>query len=202
MAAGDTKLTICSDAMLMLGASPISSFAETTDAAKIADRLYDDVADTCLQQYPWSWSIKKTQLARLASNPINEWSYAYALPGDILGDPQAVFNSSAVGSRPVREWEIYGTSIYCNYESVWIDYQFRVDESQMPSYFVLMLKAAAASAFAVPVTDQVSKADYYHAMAFGPPGENMRGGRMRVAMSVDGGRPAQAIEDFPLADVR
>lgn len=202
MAAGDTKLTICSDAMIMLGASPISSFAEATDASKAADRLYDDIRDTCIQQYPWSWSVKKVKLARLDAAPINEWKYAYALPGDILGDPLALFDSSAVGARPRRDWEIYGTSIFCNHEQVWIDYQYRVDESRMPAYFVRMLKAAMAAAFAVPVTDSHQKADYYQAMAFGTLSDNMRGGLMRVAMNIDGGKPPQAIEDFPLVDVR
>lgn len=188
--------------MIMLGASPISSFAETTDAAKTADRLYDDIKDTALQQYDWSWSIKKVALSRLEAAPLNEWKYAYALPGDIIGNPKALFDSVAVGSRPKREWEVYGTSIYCNYESVWIDYQWSVTESLIPAYFIRMLKAALASAFAVPVTDQVSKADYYHSLAFGPPAENMRGGLMRVAMTIDGGKPPQAFEDFPLYDLR
>jgi len=202
MASGDTKLSICSDAMIMLGASPISSFSETTDAAKVADRLYDAIRDTCIQTYDWSWSIKKVKLARLDAAPINEWAYAYALPGDILGDPKALFNSGAVGARPNQDWEVYGTSIFCNHEEVYIDYQYTVDESRMPSYFVRMLKAALASAFAVPVTDQISKADYYHSLAFGPPNENMRGGLMRAATTIDGGKPPQAFEDFPLLEGR
>lgn len=202
MASGDTKLSICSDAMIMLGAAPISSFAEATDAAQIADRLYDDIRDMMIQQYDWSWSVKKIKLARLATAPLNEWKYAYTLPGDILGDPRALFNSSGVGARPVREWEIYGTSIFCNYEDVYIDYQYQVLESLMPSYFVRVLKAALASAFAVPVTDSTAKADYFHAMAFGPPIENMRGGLMRVAMNIDGSRPPQSFEDFALVAVR
>lgn len=202
MAAGDTKLTICSDALIMLGASPLSSFAEATDASKTADRLYDTICETAIQQYDWSWSIKKVKLARLEATPTTEWRYAYALPGDILGPPKAVFDTSAAGGRPRREWEIYGTSLLCNYESVWIDYQCRVTEAQMPSYFVRMLKAALASAFAVPVTDSHQKGDYYHSLAFGSPADNMRGGLMRVAMNIDGGRPPQAIEDFPLIDVR
>lgn len=202
MASGDTKLTICSDAMIMLGAAPISSFAEATDAAKVADRLYDDIRDMMIQQYDWSWSVKKVKLARLEAAPLNEWKYAYALPGDILGDPKALFDSSAVGSRPVREWEIYGTSVFCNYEDVYIDYQYRVLESLMPSYFVRVLKSALASAFAVPVTDSTAKADYFQAIAFGPAGENMRGGLMRVAMNIDGSRPPQSFEDFALVAVR
>lgn len=202
MASGDTKLTICSDAMIMLGAAPISSFAEATDAAKVADRLYDDIRDMMIQQYDWSWSVKKIKLARLEAAPLNEWKYAYALPGDILGDPKALFDSGAVGARPVREWEVYGTSIFCNYENVYIDYQYRVLESLMPSYFVRVLKAALASAFAVPVTDSTGKADYFQAIAFGPAAENMRGGLMRVAMNIDGSRPPQSFEDFALVAVR
>lgn len=202
MATGDTKLTICSDAMIMLGASPISSFAEETDAAKTADRLYDNIRDVLLQQYEWSWSLKKVKLARLASAPINEWKYAYALPGDILGVPRALFNSSSVGSRPIRDWELYGTSVYTDEEQIWIDYQYTVPEAIMPPYFIRLLKAALASIFAIPVTDSAGKADFFHAMAYGPPGENMRGGLMRVCMNIDGGKPSQAIEDFALIDVR
>lgn len=202
MASGDTKLTICSDAMIMLGAAPISSFAEATDAAKVADRLYDDIRDTLLQQYEWSWSVKKVKLARLEAAPLNEWKYAYALPGDMLGLPRALFISSQPGARPMRDYEIYGTSVFCNYEDVWIDCQTRIDESRMPSYFVRVLKAACASAFAIPVADSSSKADFFHAMAYGSAADNMRGGLMRVAMNIDGNRPSQAIEDFTLIAVR
>ena len=85
MAQGDTKLSICSEALIMLGAAPLSSFATGTDEAQVADRLYDDIRDTILMQYPFSWSVKKVKLARLANTPINEWKYNYALPGDILG---------------------------------------------------------------------------------------------------------------------
>ena len=202
MAAGDTKLSICSDAMIMLGAAPLSSFSEGTDAAQAADRLYDDIRDTMIAQYPWAWSTKKVSLARLAAAPTNEWKYAYAIAGDILGVPRALFGSSFVGARPLNGWEVYGTSIFTNYESVWIDYQYQVEESKMPPYFVRALKAALASAFSIPVADSSSKGDYFHALAFGPPSDNMRGGLMRVAMNIDGGLPPQAIEDFTLIAVR
>ena len=43
----------------MLGASPLSSFSEGTDAAQICDRLYDDLKKSLVASYPWSWSFKK-----------------------------------------------------------------------------------------------------------------------------------------------
>ena len=52
MASGDTKLSICSDALIMLGAAPLSSFSEGTDSAQITDRLYDDIRDSTLGMFP------------------------------------------------------------------------------------------------------------------------------------------------------
>jgi len=203
MAAGDTKLSICSDALIMLGASPLSSFADGTDEAQVADRLYDDVRDTLLMQYPYSWTMKKVKLAQLSDAPINEWTYKYALPSDILGNPKAVFNTSAVGGLPVRDFEIYAGGFYTDYPEVWIDYQFRPDASLFPQYFVRLLKTALAAEFAEPITDQITKADYFHNRAYGSPSDNMRGGLGRVATNIDGqDRPSQQIQEFPITDVR
>jgi hypothetical protein len=203
MAAGDTKLSICSDALIMLGANPLSSFTVGTDDAQVADRLYDDVRDTLLMQYPYSWSIKKVKLARLVQTPINEWKYIYQLPGNLLGNPKAVFNVNSVGATPQRDFEIYGDGLNTNYENVWIDYQYRPEPFEFPPYFVRLLKTALAAEFAEPVTDQITKADYFHNRAYGAPSENMRGGLVRVAINIDGAdRPAQQIQEFPISDIR
>ncbi len=73
MAAGDTALSICSDALILLGAAPLSSFTEGTDAAQACDRLYPDLRDPLLSNYQGSWSVKKEQLARLTTAPTNEY---------------------------------------------------------------------------------------------------------------------------------
>ena len=187
----------------MLGAAPLSSFSDGTDEAQVADRLYDDIRDTILMQYPFSWSVKKVKLGRLSTTPINEWKYIYALPGDILGNPKAVFNVGTTSALPVRDFEIYSSGLYTSYEEVWIDYQYTPDPSVFPPYFVKLLKTALAAEFAEPVTDQITKGDYYHNKAYGLPSENMRGGLMRVAINIDGAdRPAQVIQEFPISDIR
>ena len=203
MASGDTKLSICSDALIMLGASPLSSFSDGTDEAQVADRLYDDVRDTLLMQYPYSWTLKKVQLAQLLDTPINEWKYKYQLPGDRLGLPKAVFPTSAISERSVRDYEIYAGGLYTNLETVYIDYQYRPDPTDFPPYFVRLLKTALAAEFAEPITDQLTKADYYHQKAYGAPSDNMRGGLVRVAINIDGiDKPAQSIQEFPISDIR
>lgn len=204
MAAGDTSLSICSDALIMLGAQPISSFTEGSDAAQACDRLYPDLRDSLLSRYPWSWSYKKTQLARLATPPISEWDYAYQLPGDMLSGVRALFNTADTFGMPLRYgWEIYGDQVYTNEETVYIDYQSSVNESKMPYYFVHLLRHALAGELGMVITDQISKADYFRSLAFGTPGENGRGGLFREAMNIDSrGQLPQVIEDYSLIDVR
>lgn len=203
MATGDTKLSICSDALIMLGASPLSSFADGTDEAQVADRLYDDLRDTLIMQYPYSWTIRKKKLARLADSPINEWRYKYQMPGEMLGNPKAVFNTSSVGATPVRNYELFANGLYTNLENVWIDYQYLPEPAEFPPYFVRLLRTALAAEFAEPITDQISKAEYFHVKAYGTPAENQRGGLVRVAINIDGAdKPSQALQEFPLSDIR
>jgi len=203
MAAGDSALSICSDALILLGAAPISSFNEGTDEANTCDRLYPDVRDATLQMYPWSFSFKKVQLARTINTPVNEWTYEYTLPSDRIGPPRAVFNSTSVGARPMTRWEIYGDKILTDETTIVIDYQYSVSESVMPVYFIQLLKYQMAWHLAEPITDQVQKTDYWKTIALGSPGENNRGGYMRTAMNIDGqGNTPQMIEDYSLIAVR
>jgi len=204
MATGDTDLSICSDALILLGASPISSFTEGTDISQACNRLYPDLRDTILSTYNWSWTTEKVQLARLASAPTNEWRYAYQLPGDMLSGVIAVFETNSILARPTRYgWEVYGDQLYTNMETVYIDYQSTIAESKMPNYFVRLLRTAMASELALVVTDQASKAEYFRNQAFGSPAENGRGGLLREAMNIDArGQATQVIEDFTLIEVR
>jgi hypothetical protein len=203
MATGDSKLTICNDALIMLGGRVISSFSEGTDNAQVADRLYDDIKVMCLTMYPWSFSFKKVQLARTLNTPVTEWKYEYQIPGDVISGPRALFDTSSPGARPVTWWERYEDKVLTSYERVWIDYQFDPGEDRLPSYFVQLLKYMLAWHFAEPVTDQFPKGEYWRSVAVGTPQENGRGGYFRQAMNIDGQtQPNQMIEDFSLIAVR
>ena len=203
MAAGDSSLRICSDALLILGEKPISSFSEGTDSANICDRLYPNIRDALIQQYPWAFSFKKISLAQTINTPINECIYEYQLPADRIGPPRAVFTSTAVGARPFQGWEIYEDKLLTNSPTIVVDYQFSVPENKMPVYFVQLLKYMMAWHLAEPLTDQATKAQYWQSVAVGAPSDNGRGGYFRIAANIDGqGQTPQAIEDFSLIAVR
>ena len=204
MATGDTDVSICSDALILLGAEPITSFTDGSDSAQACSRLYPDLRDTIISSYVWSWSLKKSQIARLSTAPVNEWQYAYQLPGDMLSGVLAVFETAGTTERSRRYgWEIYGEQLFTNMETVYIDYQQSIVESKMPVYFVRLLRTAMAAELAIVITDQASKSDYFRAQAFGTPMENGRGGLMREAMNIDArGQSTQIVEDYSLIEVR
>lgn len=199
----NSALSICSDALLMIGAAPISSFNDGSDGASICDRLYPDLRDQALMAYPWSFSFKKTQLARLVTTPTNEYRYQYQMPADRLGAPRAVYNSSGLNQYPITEYRIMGANVLTNEEIIYVDYQYSLPESEMPVWFVQFLKYLMAAHIAFPMTDQLDKAEYYKVMAVGTPGDNGRGGYMRTAMNIDGmNQPVNSIKDFSLTQVR
>jgi hypothetical protein len=203
MAAGDTDIRICSDALLMLGGKAISSFNEGTSASNTCDRLYPGVKFSTLQSYPWSFSFKKVQLAQTINTPVNQYRYEYQLPSDRLGAIRRAYNSTAIGVGTFNDWVIQGDKLLTNETTVVIDYQFAPTESEMPAYFVQLLKYMMAWHLADPITDQVSKTQYWQQVAVGSPGENNRGGYFRTAMVVDGqGNTTQSFEDFSLIEVR
>lgn len=204
MATGDTDVSICSDALILLGAEPITSFTDGSDSAQACSRLYPDLRDTIISSYVWSWSLKKSKISRLSTAPLNEWRYAYQMPGDMLSGVLAVFETNSTNERSRRYgWEIYGQEFYTNMETVFIDYQRSVAEASLPHYFVRLLRTAMAAELAIVITDQAAKADYFRAQAFGSPGENGRGGMMREAMNIDArGQSTQIVEDYSLIEVR
>lgn len=203
MAAGDTGISICSDALIMLGAKAISSFNDGTDESSTCDRLYPDVRDSMLVQYPWSFTLKKVKLARLVTVPNSVWRYEYQLPGDRLGNPRAVYNRGNPGSPVQKDWEIQGDKLLTNLDEVFIDYQYQTPEFAMPQYFVQLLKYMMAWHLAMPITEQMDKAGYWQGIAVGGANENGRGGYFRTAANIDGqSQPTRIIEDYSLIAVR
>lgn len=203
MAAGDNAISICSDALILLGAKPISSFNDGTDGANTCDRLYPDIRDALLVQYPWSFTLKKAKLARLITTPTTAWRYEYQLPGDRLSNVRSVRNSPSPNAPIQKDWEIQGDRLLTNLDEVFIDYQFQTQEFAMPPYFVQLMKYMLAWHLAMPITDEMNKAQYWQGVAVGGGNENGRGGYFRTATNIDGqGQAMQIIDDYTLVAVR
>ena len=209
MAIGDTDVSICNKALLFLGANKITSFAEGSAAADACNLLYKEVKKSTLAMYSWTFSLGKATLPQETTSPTSEWTYQYALPNDMLsGVPRAVRASTTAGSPIIQNWEIGqssngGTVLFSDETTITIDYQKDVNEGAMPSYFVTLLAYQLAWHLAESITDQTGKVEIWRNIALGNPGEGMRGGYFRQAVSIDSaGQTPGIISDYMLSDVR
>lgn len=209
MAAGDSDVSICNKALLLLGAEAISSFSDGTPGAQACNTIYTEVKFSTMGMYPWSFTIAKTQLARDTVTPQNEWTHQYLLPNDmLLGVPRAVRTTSAAGGQLFKQWEIAqsssgGAVLMTDAEEIHIDYQKAVSEGGMPTYFVQLLAYQMAWHLAEVITDKTQKSEYWRSVALGTPGEGLRGGYFRQAANIDaGGQTPSVVGDYLLTDVR
>lgn len=195
-------VSLCSDALLLLGAGTISSFTDGTDKATVAGNLYPAIRDALLVAYPWRCTLSKAQLPRLSAAPANEWTYQFQLPAQMLRLRQA-FASAAAGAPPLLEYEIFGATLCADAPAVWADIQVNPGEAAYPPYLTLLLKYALAADFAHSIVESDSKAEYWNARAFGTPAEGGMGGYFRQARGLDASQqPPQQITDFPLVAAR
>ena len=85
---------------------------------------------------------------------------------------------------PIQSYEIIytnsGPAIATHEETIFVDYVSSVvSEGVMPSYFVQLLVYMLAWHMAEPVTDQITKSDYWRKITVGTATENGRGGYLR-----------------------
>lgn len=178
-----SKIEIASNACVLLGANPISAFTEGTEG-KVATALYDSTYRGVLASFRWRFATKKAQLGRLVDSPLNTYNYQYQLPTDLV---------NLIKAEDGDDYEIYGDKLYSNLPSVSIDYIYTVPETLLPDYFVLTLQFLLAASFAIPITDNATKAQTY---------ADLYNKQYLIAKNIDSTqRPSVAIQDSPLTSL-
>lgn len=79
-----SAVSICSNALVMLGAKPINDLDQATDQARICKNVYDSVRDNVLRAHTWNCATRRVQLAPLAAKPDFDFTHQFQLPGDWL----------------------------------------------------------------------------------------------------------------------
>jgi len=177
---GDTDVSICNFALLLIGIDPISSLSESSPAAQACARAYPVIRNSVLSEYNWRVAVRKRQISLLADAvPLNEWTRIHAFPTDMLQGPHAVFGDGS--AAPTHDWEIYDGRLYSNYESVVIDYSAAPDESAFPPILVDFLGHALAAGLAVPLTGDKDMAAEYRIKAYGAAQLDRNGGLFAAA---------------------
>jgi len=180
-----SKISICSNALILLGEAPISSFDDPGAGALTAANLYESSYINMLSMHRWRFATKKAQLGRLSAAPLNEWQYQYQLPTDIV---------ALITTYPNTNYELYGDKLYANDATISVDYVHRMDESQLPLWFTKTMEFYLAMQFAIPVTGNSTRLGEMN---------QLWTQQLRSAKNIDSTiRPNAGVFDSPFTSIR
>lgn len=146
----NTDVSVCNTALIMVGADEINSFSDNTAEAKLAAAVYADTKNTLLQYHPWRFSLIQKDLGgELTAAPLfDKWKYRYQLPPDLL---------RIIQLEDQENYEIYEDELYTNASPCRVVYQRKVNESEMPSYFIRCLNFHLARIFSISLQEDSTK---------------------------------------------
>lgn len=149
-----TAVGICSNALLQLGDSPIASFDENTQRARLCANLWPMVRDDFLRKHIWACTRKRVILAPEAGTPAFDWGYSFLLPGDWVRTLQV----GEQGERIAYEHE--GRRILTDEATLKLVYVWRnEDPTQWDDAMVDAACAALVARMAYPLTKSASLAE-------------------------------------------
>lgn len=82
-----TSTSICNSALVKIGAERITSLTDTDSVAAIlCNEQFEKIRDEVLRAHPWNFALDRASLSQVADyeDPLDEWSYKYALPSTCL----------------------------------------------------------------------------------------------------------------------
>lgn len=151
-----TGVSICSNALLMLGAQTINDFQDqqNLDRAKLCANLYPSQRDSILRAHPWNCCIKRIVLAPLAEAPAFGYSNAFELPADCL----RVLEVGTGGCQ--IDYLVESQTIQADTTVLELRYVFRNEsESTWDTHLIDLMTAKMAAVLAYPVTQSTSERD-------------------------------------------
>jgi hypothetical protein len=138
------QVDICNNALREIGATPITSFLDNTIEAELCNQFYEQTRDELLEDYPWSFALKRQELALVVGNPLYQYKYMHELPYDLL----RLFHTNIHG-----DYTVEGTNLLSNQESVYAIYISRVtDSSKFTSQFSQAFIKAMVAKLIFPIT--------------------------------------------------
>lgn len=148
-----TDISICSNALLMLGDAPISSFTEADSPtnikrSQIVGNLWPQVRDSVLRAKTWNCCKKRVLLAALGDTP--SWGYTaqFLKPGDWLRTVQVGYDGQ---DWPFRD---EGGRILCNTDALPLLYIFR---NEVAASYDSMLQEVLSLAMAARIAYAITK---------------------------------------------
>lgn len=187
-----TEVSICSNALLRLGADPISSFDEADvegsniERARLASNLWPSIRRQVLRAHTWNCAIRRVLLSPDALAPEFGFAYAFLRPADWL-------RTLSVGQseRDRVHYRTEGARFLSDATPFRLVYVFdNANPATWDASLVTTMELAMTAAMAYPVTKSTSLAAEL--------GAQLRS-ELAFARSLDGqDDPPETFGDFPL----
>lgn len=189
-----TDVSICSNALLLLGSQPINDLAENNDRARLASNLFPAVRNYVLRRHPWNCATKRVALApkvrtaaEEAANP--DWAYSFTLPPDFM-------RALAVGEYGAEaDYRIESGELLCDDNPALLRYIWRNENpGTWDDMLVWGMTVSMKAVMAYPITQSTSLEQLV---------EEALKEVLRTARAVDGqdGTP-ETVGDSPLLQAR
>lgn len=127
-----TDISICNTGLLLVGADEITSFSDETREARICAALYETTKISELQKHDWSFTRQQTDLARLSTAPLFNYSYAFQIPANTI----KIIATDILPS----EYRVYQDKIFSNVKNLKMTHQVDPGEASYPAYFTRLFE--------------------------------------------------------------
>lgn len=184
-----TDVTICSNALLLLGAQAITSLLGNDDRTTLMRNLYPSVRDSTLRSHPWNCAVKRVALAPDVAVPAFDWDNQFTLPADFM----RVLSVGLEGEEV--DFKIESGKLLCDDNPAYLRYIWRNEvPASWDPMLVRAMEIAMAAASAYAITQSAALRDSLR-------DELLR--HMKQARAVDGqDDPPQTLGDSPLLSAR
>jgi hypothetical protein len=71
-----SRVSICSNALLLLGGKTINALDEDNDRARLASNLFEPVRNYVLRRHPWNCAVKRVTLSPDVDTPAFDWAFS------------------------------------------------------------------------------------------------------------------------------
>lgn len=184
----ESKIKIASDALVLIGASPLQSFDDDTVEAMAVNAVYDNTYESMLSEINWSFAKDVLQLKQLTNKPDYGYKYCYRIAGEVI----KVIN---LNNKMNSDYKLRNRrEIHTNEQLSTITALVKIPEEELPSDFVLALKFNLAALLAPIVTDNTTASDRFMNMA------KVQMGKARVRDAQQ--QPANYLQQSTLVNMR
>jgi hypothetical protein len=150
-----SEVSICNQALMLLGVDPITSLNDPTTQADICNRIYADVRNQVLEERSWTFATNRITLLPDAVAP--DWGYGqkFLTPTTTLRVLNVWINPPQAGQEfatPPVPWNKEGRYILCTADKIYVKYTEVVeDTSLMSAAFKDCLAYRLAAEMAIPL---------------------------------------------------